>query len=396
MGRLNLLDLLLIVAFLVAAVRGFRQGALAQVAALAGSAAGLLVGAAVAPQAAAALIDQPGSDLALLTFALLLASFLAGQTIGLAVGARLQAVAHGAGAAGLDRAVGVAVGLLSVAVVVWLLGSVLVQGPVPLLARQVAGSRVVGAISQALPPAPDLFSRASGYLQQQGFPQVFSGVREGPTAAPVAPPDSAAVAAAERAATASTVQVTALGCGGVSAGSGFVTQPGFVVTNAHVVAGGEALSVRDGSGSVDAVAILVDPAIDVAVLSAPGLPAAPLAFVDAPAERDTVGATLGYPGGQPQLVVRAGAVRARGEAIGRDIYGRGLVRREVLTLSAGVQQGDSGGPFVTSDGRVGGVVFAAAAAEPGTGYALTAEQVSDDTAAAIAANVPAATGPCRF
>ncbi len=393
---MNLLDLLLIAAFAVAAARGFRQGALSQVAAFAGSVAGLLLGAAAAPRVAARLVDQPGTDLALLTFALLLASFLAGQTVGLAVGTRLQIAAHSAGVGGLDRTAGIAVGVLSVVLVVWLLGSVLVQGPVPLLAQQVASSRIVAVVGQSLPPPPDLFSRASGYLQQQGFPQVFSGIGDQTTAPPVAPPDDAAVSAAQSAAEPSTVQVTALGCGGISAGSGFVTQPGFVVTNAHVVAGGEVVSVRDGSGTVDAVPVLVDPALDLAVLSAPGLTAAPLPFVDTPADRDTAGATLGFPGGQAQLVVRPGAVRSRGEAIGRDIYGRGLVRREILTLSAGVQQGDSGGPFVTSEGRVGGVVFAAAAAEPGTGYALTAEQVSDDITAAVAANTPAATGPCRF
>ena len=42
-------------------------------------------------------------------------------------------------------------------------------------------------------------------------------------------------------------------------------------------------------------------------------------------------------------------------------------------INGNAWRGDSGGPFVTSSGRVGGLVFAAAAAEPGTGYALTAE-----------------------
>jgi S1-C subfamily serine protease len=396
MGAANFLDLLLIVAFAVAAVRGFRQGALAQIAAFGGSMGGLLVGAALAPRAAAAVIGQPGTSLALLTFALLVASFLVGQTVGVAAGIRLQAAARSAGVAGLDRTAGVAVGMLSIVLVVWLLGSVLVQGPVPMLARQVASSRIVAAIGRTLPPAPDLFSRASGYLQQQGFPQVFSGIGDRTTAPPVAPPDGAAVQAAQAAAQASTVQVAALGCGDISAGSGFVTQPGFVVTSAHVVAGGEVLSVRDGAGTMDAVPVLVDPALDLAVLAAPGLDAPPVAFVDVPAERDTAGATLGFPHGQSELVVRAGAVRARGEAVGRDIYGRGLVTREILTLSAGVEQGDSGGPFVTSDGRVGGLVFAAAASEPGIGYALTAEQIRDDVTAAVAANTQVPTGSCRF
>jgi S1-C subfamily serine protease len=192
------------------------------------------------------------------------------------------------------------------------------------------------------------------------------------------------------------VQVTAVGCGGVSAGSGFVTAPGFVVTNAHVIAGGERLQVRDASGTFDAVPVAFDAGVDFAVLAAPGITAPPLAFVSTPAERDTTGATLGYPGGQPQLVVRPAAVSMRGEAVGRDIYGRGLIGREILTLSAAVVQGDSGGPFVTADGLVGGVVFAAATTGTGTGYALTAEQVAGEVAAAVSANVPVGTGTCRY
>lgn len=396
MGSVNLLDLLLAVAFAASALRGYRQGALSQLAAFAGAAAGLLLGAAFAPRLAARVAAQPGVELALITLGLLLGAFVLGQSLGLAVGARLRAAAFSAGVGGADRLLGVAAGLASTAVVVWLLTSALVQGPLPAVAQQIAGSRITTAIGAVLPPAPDVVSRVGGYLQRQGFPQVFSEIGGGTTAPPAAPPAEGAVAAAQAAGTASTVQVTALGCGGVSAGSGFVTAPGFVVTNAHVVAGGEAVSVTDGAGTVDAVPLLVDPGVDLAVLAAPGLGAPPLPFVDGPAGRDASGATLGYPAGQPQLVVRPAAVRARTEALGRDIYGRGLVRREVLTLSAGVAEGDSGGPFVTADGRVAGVVFAAAATEPGVAYALTAEQVTPDITAAIARNTPVPTGACRF
>ena len=96
------------------------------------------------------------------------------------------------------------------------------------------------------------------------------------------------------------------------------------------------------------------------------------------------------------MEVNPAAVRGRTQATGRDIYGRGSVTRDVLTLSAAVQRGDSGGPFVTRQGRVGGVVFAAAAAEPGTGYALTAESVRGDIDDAIDANDVVGTGSCRF
>jgi S1-C subfamily serine protease len=96
------------------------------------------------------------------------------------------------------------------------------------------------------------------------------------------------------------------------------------------------------------------------------------------------------------MQVKAAAVRGRGEVVGRDIYGRGTALREILTLSSPVEQGDSGGPFVTSNGQVAGVVFASAASEPGTGYALTAERVRPDVVAAVAAATPVSAGDCRF
>jgi S1-C subfamily serine protease len=68
----------------------------------------------------------------------------------------------------------------------------------------------------------------------------------------------------------------------------------------------------------------------------------------------------------------------------------------VLTLTAAVRRGDSGGPFVTAAGQVAGVVFAAAVGEPQTGYALSAERVRPDVEGAIARNVAVPTGECRF
>jgi S1-C subfamily serine protease len=68
----------------------------------------------------------------------------------------------------------------------------------------------------------------------------------------------------------------------------------------------------------------------------------------------------------------------------------------VLALAAPVQQGDSGGPFVTADGSVAGVVFAGDPGEGGTGYALSAEQVRPDIDRATTAEQQADVGACRF
>jgi S1-C subfamily serine protease len=71
------------------------------------------------------------------------------------------------------------------------------------------------------------------------------------------------------------------------------------------------------------------------------------------------------------------------------------VRREILALSASVERGDSGGPFVTSEGLVGGVVFAG---DPGgnTGYALTAGEARPVVEDAIDRNQEVGVGACRF
>jgi S1-C subfamily serine protease len=393
---MNLIDLVLLLALLYSVFRGFRQGALSQLAAFGGAVAGLVLGAWAAPRIAGAFIEGPGANMALVTLAALLTFILLGQGVGLGVGLRLRAAAARTGAAALDRTAGVVVGVAGLVLTVWLLGSVLVQGPVPALAQQVRESRVVAAVDAALPPPPDLFGRVAGFLDQQGFPQVFSGLGRGITTAPVPPTSDAAVQAAAAAGTPSTVQVQSLGCGGVSSGSGFVTQAGFVVTNAHVVAGGEEVTVRDVGGVHAAVTVLFDPGLDLAVLAAPSVTSPPIGWATGRVDREVEGATIGFPGGRPEQIVKPATVQARFEAVGRDIYGRGLITREVLTLTADVVQGDSGGPFVTAEGLIGGVVFAANAAEPGSGYALTVERVRPDVEAAIAANAAVATGACRF
>lgn len=393
----NVLDAVLVLLLSLAGLRGWRQGAISQLAAFGGLAVGLLVGVWAAPLVAGLLSDESGAGTAVLTLVVLVVALLAGQGAGLALGVRLHRAVHRLRISGVDRAAGVAVGAVGFLAVVWLLASMLSQGPFPTLARQIRGSAVVGALDRALPPAPDVVGRVSAYLDRQGFPQVFAGPVGGSTLPAAPPAGTEAVQAAAAAGEPSTVQVVAFGCGlRGGAGSGFVTAPGFVVTNAHVVAGFGQVQVRDAGGEHPATVVGFDPALDVAVLAVDGLGAPAIGWTDTPADRGTEGAALGFPGGQRRLVVLPATVQGRLDAVGRDIYGSDRVRREILVLGAAVRQGDSGGPFVTSDGRVGGVVFAGDPGEGSTGYALTAEQVRPAVDAAIARNQPAEVGACRF
>jgi S1-C subfamily serine protease len=88
-------------------------------------------------------------------------------------------------------------------------------------------------------------------------------------------------------------------------------------------------------------------------------------------------------------------VRAELTARGKDIFGQGDAWRDVYSLRATVRPGNSGGPLLSPDGTVYGVVFAAAIDDPETGYALTAGQVADAAAAGHDATAAVAVGSCH-
>jgi S1-C subfamily serine protease len=68
--------------------------------------------------------------------------------------------------------------------------------------------------------------------------------------------------------------------------------------------------------------------------------------------------------------------------------------REVFSLRALVRPGNSGGPLVSTSGRVLGLIFAASVTDGETGYALTATQVSDAAAAGLTHTGTVGTGGC--
>jgi S1-C subfamily serine protease len=105
------------------------------------------------------------------------------------------------------------------------------------------------------------------------------------------------------------------------------------------------------------------------------------------------GAVLGYPGNGPFAIAPA-RVRAEQRLQGPDIYGQRQVVRNVLSLYARVRPGNSGGPLVSPEGTVSGVVFAASVDDPRTGYALTVDEVRDVAQGGMTASEPVPTGAC--
>jgi len=88
---------------------------------------------------------------------------------------------------------------------------------------------------------------------------------------------------------------------------------------------------------------------------------------------------------------------SRREAIklsGPDIYRDAApVTRDVYTIRANVEQGNSGGPLIDMNGKVLGVVFGAAVDDADTGFVLTAGEVSSQMSR-IGATQAVGTGAC--
>jgi S1-C subfamily serine protease len=167
------------------------------------------------------------------------------------------------------------------------------------------------------------------------------------------------------------------------AGSGVVVGEGLVLTNAHVVAGIRAPLVygKDGLLGAPAFPVLFDPDRDTALLRVPGLDLPAVPFAHNP-EASQLVAVAGYPNGGEQQV-KAARVRGSVTATGSNIYGQGQSQRQVLVIAGEVIPGDSGGPLLNQEGKIVGLIFAAAISVDGhTGYALTADEAARSLAAA--------------
>ena len=215
------------------------------------------------------------------------------------------------------------------------------------------------------------------------------------TMANVARPDAALAGDAVVAnAARSVVKVSsyAYSCQTVMTGSGFVIAPGRVMTNAHVVAGGNIITVSVDGREHQATVVLFDSSEDISILDVADLQAPPLAFADGTALTGTDAVVLGYPGGGP-FVAYPARVREVIDLKGPDLYHVLMIRREVYSIRGVVRRGDSGGPLIDREGRVLGMNFAAAVHDPEIGFVLTADQISPHTVSADTGQ-PVPTGPC--
>lgn len=385
---LNLLDLLLLLVTLGAISGGFRLGFVARAASWVGLAIGVTIATWTVPTSLSLVAQgQPGMRL-LVGIVVLTVTVTLVTSVFQAVGLRARRSIAASPLSGLDRAAGGAAGVLAVILLVWFLVPAAADVPGE-ISRQVRQSRLVAAVTASMPTPPDTMRTLRNLVDTSRFPEVFDDLRPAPVTGP--PPDAVPVPPEiVEATTRSTVNVESEGCRRHYEGSGFAAAENTIVTNAHVVAGADEVTVRRPDGTtLPATVVVFDPGADLAVLEVPELGQQPLGR--APLEVGGQGAVTGYPGGQDTPRTQPVTVEDRRTATGRDIYGRDRTEREVLFLSADLRQGDSGSPVLDTEGRVGGVVFAISPDRPTAAFAL---DLSELEAALEAPREPGETGPC--
>ncbi|QNO36636.1 MarP family serine protease [Protaetiibacter sp. SSC-01] len=392
----RLLDLLLVLVLCVYLGEGWRNGIVRSVSAILGVAAGGVAAFFAMPIVAAA-IPSPEWRLTVsvaLGVLLLIGGHLLGVAIGRSIeGRRPDDRRRSTDLTTAERLLGAVANVVASALVITLVAGSVAQLGVPVLSQAVNRSVVIGTIDRITPgPVAEGLARVRSAIFEQGLPTIDDAL--GGIAASQDPPDvdtaSDPLAAAAR--SVARINGTAFACGQNQTGSGFVVAPERVVTNAHVVAGvvQPIVELPDGQ-TLDARVVWFDPEGDIAILAVDGLDAAPLELADPAIGDDAV--VDGYPHGGPFTSKPAKVLAISNERVA-DIYGDGWSTREVATVAAEVQPGNSGGPLITLDGRVAGVVFARNAEHANLGYATTVGQLSELFAGAGELTAPVEPGSC--
>lgn len=339
-------------------------------------------------------IDSPRARLGAALF-LILALVVVGQIAGVVLGGALRSALRFVGMRTIDSIIGVGLQLVVVLLAAWLLVSPLAASENTTFAAAVRGSQVLTEVENRAPSwLHTVPKRISALWSTSGMPDVVQTFGRTPIQAIDAPDASLVNSAAVAGARPSVVKIRGIAqsCQKMLEGTGFVIAPNRVMSNAHVVAGSDSVTVEAENKSYEATVVSYDPNADISILVVPGLPQRPLIFADEPAQAGTDAIVLGYPGGG-EFAASPARVREIIKLNGPDIYRTTTVNREVYTIRGNVQQGNSGGPMINRAGLVLGVVFGAAVDDADTGFVLTDTEISRQLAR-IDNTEPVSTGQC--
>jgi len=388
----NMLDWLLVALVLAYALSGYWQGFVTGAFATGGLLVGGLFGVWLAPMALGDATPSLLVSLGALFIVILSASL--GQAVLQFTGAKIRDRITWQPIRALDAVGGAALSAAAVLLVAWALGVAVSGTRIGGITPMVRSSKVLKEVNQVLPQsAGGVLQAFNDVVGTSFFPRYLEPfaperiVRVGPGPRRLLQ-DPDVVDAAD-----SVLKIRGTNvCGRGVEGSGFLYAENRLMTNAHVVAGVDDPEVQLGGSTVPAEVVYYNPDIDVAVLAL-DTGAAPHLTFDRETEGQEPVAILGYPQDGP-YDVQPGRIRAEQRLRSPNIYGNGTVIREVYSLRGLVRPGNSGGPIVSSGGDVVGVVFAASVTDEDTGYALTADQVSQSAATGLTNDTAVSTGDC--
>jgi len=384
-----ILDVLLVLMLLGYVAYGFRNGLSRSAFTIAGIIAGIIAAFFLAPLIAG-LVPVPFLHLGV-TVVVAIGLVALGHALGSAIGRFIRRGILSSPLSGIDRLLGAVVTGVVAALVASMVSFSVSQLGVPVLSRAITGSTFLRIVNTLTPdPVEAFLAQVRGAVVDKGIP-LFTGAVEGTPAIPQIDTGSGALNQAAQ----SVVRITgnAYACGVSQSGSGFVVYQDRVVTNAHVVAGVTDPVIETLAGqSITGTVVYFDPVDDLAVIAAPGLdaPALPLAST---LDAGTDAAIEGYPYGGPFTSGAANVISVTRPAV-PDIYSDTRNQREVYTLAADIREGNSGGPLLTLDGSVAGVVFARSSDRADVGYAMTMLELEPVTNQAAGLTETVSTGSC--
>jgi S1-C subfamily serine protease len=215
------------------------------------------------------------------------------------------------------------------------------------------------------------------------------------TTQPVTIDESSATIAVAAKVSPAVVRITVTGSGSSAGDLGVIPETGvgsgviydsngWILTNKHVVQGGDKFDVelKDGrvlSGKVYGIDTLTDLAI--VKVDATGLPTAALGESDALKVGQLVVA-IGSPLGTYSNSVTSGIVSATGRTITTDGSDKPL--NNLIQTDAAINPGNSGGPLLDADGNVIGINTAIASGSNGIGFAIPIDIAKPIMAQAVA------------
>lgn len=389
-----IVDGIIVVVVLVALISGWRSGAFSSVLSTVGVIAGLIIGAALAP-----LVMQLTESTALrmlLALATMILLLGIGNLLGGMIGAALRDRMRFRSSMKIDSGIGAIFQGAVTLLVAWLVAFPLAAGVGGTVGEGIRNSTILSFVDRYTPQQfNQVPTQISALLNDSGLPKIGSPFQ--PSTAPEVEAPQINVADHELIEELRPSVIHVMGdaqvCSRRLMGSGFVTEPDYVLTNAHVVAGTETVRLDTVLGIREAEVVYYNPDVDIAVLHSPdlGLPVLPWAGQPAATGDDAI--VMGFPEASPFEAAPA-RIRDQITIAGPDIYADGRVEREAYIIRGAIRQGNSGGPMTDVDGNVHGMIFGASVDSTDTGYALTGDEVRNQVGDVTRMTEPVDTQGC--